>query len=663
MVYPHRVVASLFLSLLAAGAYAGCLAPTFESRTTAVTSAFARLRYSIAVDDFNEDGILDAITIGRGTQDTVLFTPGTAPGSFGSPIPVHSGEPLLNLAAKDVNGDQNLDLVILEGYDGVALLPGLGDGTFAAPVRSAMIIGGNWVLEDFTGDHVSDIAAFTFEESGPKLTLFTGSAAGMFTETRRIPLEENPIPIAAGDLDGDSAIDLVVASSNGSSRSLISFVFGNGDGTFDPIVTQPVETLLATATLADVDGDGDLDALMTAQNSLVIYRNLGARSFASPERYPIVSPDTISNGQYDFAAADFTGDGIRDVIATALSGGYIATLRGKGDGTFHAASFEPLFLGQFVNRIGAVADLDGDQRLDVITAVSAYSSAVVATLLNRCGDTGVFVFSNTLVSVGTEVTYHINVAAKPLAATGSVSLFRGDTLAGTASLVDGVAIITAPAPPAGEHSFLARYAGDEQYEPAQSAPFIQSALQVTPNQPVAIDARGLTYAIQIGYVLPEDTQSIAMFRRAAGTVAWDRAVSWSPATGLDTGSMPRGVMYEYYLEAQLTDNTIVESNVDRAMLFTDDPLASGSLLKTAHFLELQQAVNEMRAKAGLSPFVFDSSVNAGTLVRASHLERLRAAANQARSALGWSTATFPLLTAGTTPILASDVQQLRDLSR
>jgi hypothetical protein len=98
------------------------------------------------------------------------------------------------------------------------------------------------------------------------------------------------------------------------------------------------------------------------------------------------------------------------------------------------------------------------------------------------------------------------------------------------------------------------------------------------------------------------------------------------------------------------------------MLFNDDLLAAGTLIKRTHFVELQQAVNEMRAAASLPPFEFEAGF-ATAPVLASHLTGLQTALNQARSTLGMSTATFTPIVAGTTVIRASDVQQLRDLSR
>jgi hypothetical protein len=100
-----------------------------------------------------------------------------------------------------------------------------------------------------------------------------------------------------------------------------------------------------------------------------------------------------------------------------------------------------------------------------------------------------------------------------------------------------------------------------------------------------------------------------------------------------------------------------------AMLFTDDPLvASVTNLKAAHFTELRQAVNALRATAGIGNATFSDPSLTGLNVKAVHLTELRTALAQARSTLGLSaiSLTNPTIDAGTTTIKAAHVQELRN---
>ena len=78
------------------------------------------------------------------------------------------------------------------------------------------------------------------------------------------------------------------------------------------------------------------------------------------------------------------------------------------------------------------------------------------------------------------------------------------------------------------------------------------------------------------------------------------------------------------------------------IFFTDDPLIpQATRIKAVHLTELRQAVNAIRAAAGLPPATFtDPTVTAATGIKAVHLAELRAALNQARAPLGLSAVAF-----------------------
>jgi hypothetical protein len=77
--------------------------------------------------------------------------------------------------------------------------------------------------------------------------------------------------------------------------------------------------------------------------------------------------------------------------------------------------------------------------------------------------------------------------------------------------------------------------------------------------------------------------------------------------------------------------------------------------------EIRQAVNAMRATAGLGAASFTDASLAGVAVKATHIQELRTALNQARTTLGLSAITFtdPTLTAGTSIVRAAHFQELR----
>ena len=99
------------------------------------------------------------------------------------------------------------------------------------------------------------------------------------------------------------------------------------------------------------------------------------------------------------------------------------------------------------------------------------------------------------------------------------------------------------------------------------------------------------------------------------------------------------------------------------IFFTNDPLiVSSTTVKAVHVTELLQAVNAMRATAGLGAMSFtDPLPTAGTPVKALYIQQLRTALSQARTPLDLIAITFtdPTLTSGTTRVKAAHLQELR----
>ncbi len=127
-----------------------------------------------------------------------------------------------------------------------------------------------------------------------------------------------------------------------------------------------------------------------------------------------------------------------------------------------------------------------------------------------------------------------------------------------------------------------------------------------------------------------------------------------------------GNAYVYKVRAVDPSGTSPYSVPDPAttIFFTDDPLiAQVTPIKSIHFTELRQAVNALRATAGLSPAVFtDTTLSNGMTIKAAHDQDLRVALNQARTSLGLSALTFTdsIVTAGSTKVRAVHVEELRN---
>jgi hypothetical protein len=84
----------------------------------------------------------------------------------------------------------------------------------------------------------------------------TAEAGILFQARTDYVIDGHPQAIERGDLNGDAALDLVVANSQ---KNGVSVLLGNGDGTFQPPVDYGAGEYPSAIAAADLDGDGALD--------------------------------------------------------------------------------------------------------------------------------------------------------------------------------------------------------------------------------------------------------------------------------------------------------------------------------------------------------------------------------------------------------------------
>jgi len=138
-----------------------------------------------------------------------------------------------------------------------------------------------------------------------------------------------------------------------------------------------------TVLPGDFDGDGQLDVAVVASafslgaadsGSVQVWRGDGAGQFTP------MAPSIAGFQPFDGQAADLNGDGRIDVVTADFSSGTITTLLGTGSGTFQRRGSWPAGAAPFAL---ALADCNGDGHLDAIVSLNA---AAQATVLRGNGD-------------------------------------------------------------------------------------------------------------------------------------------------------------------------------------------------------------------------------------------------------------------------------------
>ncbi len=318
--------------------------------------------------DFNHDGIIDLVTFNLADFTSPSnVTPSSGDFAFVS-VNLGKGDGTFQVATNysvapgtggavtgDFNGDGNQDVIagtFPSGYPAaksfLQLLPGTASGALQAPVNTLSADPFSIVHADFNHDGIQDVAVVNQGCSGCNATVsvFLGSGKGYFNAPKTYSIGLAIGSIAAGDINRDGKVDLVVARAGqvyippamataaaaSPSSDDISVLLGNGDGTFKPAVNSvllgPAGTSHST-WLVDMNRDGKLD--LVGDWGVALGRGDG--TFKPPIPFPsnILSLDGVGVG-------DFNNDGIQDVVIWAAQQGQIETMLGDGTGAFKPKS-------------------------------------------------------------------------------------------------------------------------------------------------------------------------------------------------------------------------------------------------------------------------------------------------------------------------------------
>jgi hypothetical protein len=245
----------------------------------------------------------------------------------------------ISVYAADMNGDGNLDL-LTDAHDANKVYLEYG------PMFS-----------------VANLASL----SGLQGVVFNGASSAGFS-------------IYAADMNRDGNIDILIGARDANKAYLVyGSIFNvtnldslNGS---QGVVFTGAAFMCSAMYAADMNGDGNLDILIGAQNANTVYLAYGPS-------FNVTNLDSLSGSQgvvfrgsagtgYSVYAADMNGDGNLDILTGAL--GVTKTYLVYGPNFANVTNFDSMTLKQGVIFIGAVftrtsnvADMNGDGALDII---------------------------------------------------------------------------------------------------------------------------------------------------------------------------------------------------------------------------------------------------------------------------------------------------------
>ena len=196
--------------------------------------------------------------------------------------------------------------------------------------------------------------------------------------------------VAFGDYDNDGDLDIFITGMKSSGARISKFYKNDGSGTFTEDTGSFLEGVrYGSVAFGDYDNDGDLDILITGNNSSSIrisklYKNDGSGFFTE---------DTGSSleGVYrsSVAFSDYDNDGDLDILITGnKSGGRISKLyKNNGSGIFTEDTNSSLAGVEYSST--AFGDYDNDGDLDILIAGLNSSGARISKLYKNNGS-GIF---------------------------------------------------------------------------------------------------------------------------------------------------------------------------------------------------------------------------------------------------------------------------------
>ena len=353
-------------------------------------------RSSVAWGDYDSDGDLDILLTGRDSSDTGISKiyrndgPGSGTGwNFVDINAALTGVYASSVAWGDYDSDGDLD-VLLTGYNGSTRIskvyrndgPGSGPGWSFVDINASLtgVYASSVAWGDYDNDGDLDIllAGLIGYPNGiyepashvSKIYRNDGPASGpgwSFVDINASLKEIRSGSVNWGDYDNDGDLDILLTGEDSTLHSN-SKIYRNVEGNFADITASLQAVSYSSAAWGDYDDDGDLDILLIGNNLgnfSNVYRNHGPLT-APSWNFGDINASLIEANTGAVAWGDYDNDGDLDVLLTGAT----------SSPPYHASKVYRNDRGSFVDinaplegsYWGSVAwgDYDNDGDLDIL---------------------------------------------------------------------------------------------------------------------------------------------------------------------------------------------------------------------------------------------------------------------------------------------------------
>ncbi|CAF0975299.1 unnamed protein product [Rotaria sp. Silwood1] len=341
--------------------------------------------YSIAAGDLNNDGSIDIAVTNQDTKNIGIFF-GHGNGTFSSQttIPIGFESILTMIAIADLNNDTILDIVVSDlgkGDGNISVLYGYGYGKFA--MLKTYSTGVNsyptcFVIYDFNNDNRVDLAII-IPNTATIIIMLRDKITPFATQiTISIGNDSSPTSVAVGDFNNDDRLDIAVANAG---THNIGILLGHGNGSFDEQTTYSTgdSSNPVWIVVNDFNNDHQLDIIVANffTSNIGIFFGYGNGTFAEIIYYST----GIGSSPCSIAVADLDKDNRLDLVVANLGTNNIVVFYGLDNGVFgNPLSYSVNYNARPVSV--SIGDFNYDGWLDI--AVACYGTDYVEIFLQTC---------------------------------------------------------------------------------------------------------------------------------------------------------------------------------------------------------------------------------------------------------------------------------------
>ena len=359
---------------------------------------------SIVLNDIDGDGKTDIIVGDRTNNILSVFRNTSASGSIGvgSFAPkvdfTITGTGLNHIAVGDFNSDGKPDLVVtnrnsanVSVFRNTSTIGIINSSSFAAPVNYTTVVWPDEVaVGDVDGDGRPDLVTASFDQ--PTISILrnntTFGGAMSFEPRQDFGLSAPSQSLAINDLDGDGKADIVVSYPENGLIGILRNIGNVGELALAASVNFSTGIFGANGiVIGDIDGDGKPDLAIPHQvnsQNISIFRNASSPGSITTGSFAPKQDFNTGSLLFSLALADVNGDGKPDMAVTNLLLNTISVFCNQSTpGSIGAGSFaSPVSFGtQFTPTAMAIGDLDGDGKPDMVSTNS--SSGNISVLRNN----------------------------------------------------------------------------------------------------------------------------------------------------------------------------------------------------------------------------------------------------------------------------------------